>query len=100
LLSGLGLFIGARRSRVGVLLFGVGGLAQLIMPTISVLYMGRYTVPLAGMFAAGGAIALWSVSQSAGAWLLRARTVSGFRRPPKRAAAVQTMSGTMDARES
>jgi hypothetical protein len=74
LLTLLGLFIGSRRSRVCVLLFGVGGLAQLIMPTISLLYMGRYTVPLAGLFAAGAAIALSS------AWeMVRSRLPAGIR---------------------
>ena len=68
LLTLLGLLIGPRRNRIGVLLFGVGGLAQLLGPTASVLYMGRYTVPLAGPIAGGAAIALWSLSRTLRPW--------------------------------
>ncbi|MGH2953363.1 MAG: glycosyltransferase family 39 protein [Solirubrobacterales bacterium] len=57
----LGLLIGARRERVGVLLFGVGGLALLAAPTLSGVYVGRYMVPLAGLLAAGAAIAATSI---------------------------------------
>ena len=58
----LGLLVGSRRARAGILVFGVTGLAQLVGPTLGVLYSGRYLVPLAGPIAAGGAIggrALW-----------------------------------------
>jgi hypothetical protein len=58
LLLTLGLLIGSRRSRVGVLLFGVGGLALLAAPTVSAIYVGRYTVPAAGPLVAAAAIAL------------------------------------------
>jgi 4-amino-4-deoxy-L-arabinose transferase-like glycosyltransferase len=57
----LGLLIGPRRNRVGVLLFGVGGLALLAAPTLSGIYVGRYMVPLAGLLAAGAAIAATSI---------------------------------------
>jgi hypothetical protein len=57
----LGLFVGPRRSRVGVLLFGVGGLVMLAGPTLSVYAIGRYTVPVAPMIAAGAAIVVWTL---------------------------------------
>jgi hypothetical protein len=63
LLTIAGLCVGSRRHRAGVMLFGIGGLAQLVGPTIGVLYMGRYTVPVAGPIAAGAAIALSSVTK-------------------------------------
>jgi hypothetical protein len=44
----IGLLIGDRRSRVGVLLFGVGGLSLLLVPGLTANYWGRYTVPMAG----------------------------------------------------
>jgi hypothetical protein len=56
LLTILGLVTGPRRYRIGALMFGVAGLAQLLGPTVAVLYMGRYTVPVAGFLAAGAAI--------------------------------------------
>lgn len=58
LLLVLGLLIGSRRSRVGVLLLGVGGLALLAAPSLSAIYIGRYTVPAAGPMVAAAAIAL------------------------------------------
>lgn len=61
LLTLLGLVVGPRRHRVGVLVFGVGGLAQLVGPTAVVLYMGRYTIPVAGLIAAGAAISVSSL---------------------------------------
>lgn len=62
LLCLLGLLIGSRRSRVGVLLFGLGGLALLVPPTLSVYYVDRYRLPLAGPMAAGAAIAVWGLT--------------------------------------
>lgn len=59
----LGLAIGSRRSRVGVLLFGVGGLSLLLAPALTANYWARYTVPMAGPLIAAAAIAiaaLWS----------------------------------------
>ncbi len=57
----LGLFVGDRRSRIGVFLFGVGGLAMLTLSMFGGWYVGRYTVPIAGTVAAGAAIALCSL---------------------------------------
>jgi hypothetical protein len=76
----LGLCVGSRRERAGVLLFGVGGLAQLTGATIGALYMGRYMVPVAGLAAAGAAISGWSLVRAgacrrakASRWVDRAR---------------------------
>jgi 4-amino-4-deoxy-L-arabinose transferase-like glycosyltransferase len=58
----IGLAIGTRRSRAGVLLFGVGGLVMVLPPAMSANYGGRYTVPMAGPMMAASAItllALW-----------------------------------------
>ncbi|MGH2952028.1 MAG: ArnT family glycosyltransferase, partial [Solirubrobacterales bacterium] len=49
----LGLLAGPRRNRIGVLLFGVGGLAILLLPMLSVHYAARYAVPVAPLLAAG-----------------------------------------------
>jgi Dolichyl-phosphate-mannose-protein mannosyltransferase len=54
----VGLVIGTRRSRVAVLLFGIGGLALIVMPALTANYYGRYTVPLAGPLMAAAAIAI------------------------------------------
>ncbi|MGH2953359.1 MAG: glycosyltransferase family 39 protein [Solirubrobacterales bacterium] len=59
-LSLLGLLIGPRRNRVAVLLFGVGGLAILLLPALSVQYAARYMVPVAPLLAAGAAISVLS----------------------------------------
>lgn len=61
LLSVLGLLVGARGLRIGVLLFGVGGLAMLLLPMFGAWYTGRYVVPIAGPIAAGASIALLSL---------------------------------------
>jgi hypothetical protein len=61
LLTLFGMLIGARRERIGVLLFGVGGLVLLIAPTLTVFYVGRYTIPLAGPMVAAGSIACLSL---------------------------------------
>ncbi len=76
LLTLLGLFIGTRRSRVGVLLFGVGGLSMILAPVLTGAYVGRYTVPLGGAMAAAAAVTLTE--------LWRAMAASGQRRsaPP------------------
>ena len=58
LLTLLGLLIGTRRSRVGVLLFGVGGLSMILAPALTGAYVGRYTVPLAGPLTAAAAVTL------------------------------------------
>ena len=54
----IGLLVGTRRSRVGVLLFGVGGLALLISPVLTGNYIGRYLVPLTGPMMAAGAVTI------------------------------------------
>jgi 4-amino-4-deoxy-L-arabinose transferase-like glycosyltransferase len=51
----LGLFVGSRRSRIAVLTFGVGGIAMFVVPTLSVIYIARYTVPPAPLIAGGAA---------------------------------------------
>ena len=54
----LGLFTGDRRSRVGVLLFGIGGLSLILAPAFTANFWGRYTVPMAGPLTAAAAIAV------------------------------------------
>jgi 4-amino-4-deoxy-L-arabinose transferase-like glycosyltransferase len=61
LLTLLGLLIGDRRQRIGVLLFGVGGLSMLILSSFGAWYVGRYTVPIAGPVSAGASIAVLSL---------------------------------------
>lgn len=63
LLTVLGLLIGPRRARIGVLLFGVGALAMLVFSTFGVYYLGRYQVPLGGPMSASAAICVWSLWQ-------------------------------------
>ena len=58
LLALIGLVIGTRRSRVGALLFGAGGLALLISPVLTGNYIGRYLVPLTGPMMAAAAVTL------------------------------------------
>lgn len=68
LLAILGLLIGRRRIRVGILLFAASGIALLVSPAIAGIYVGRYTVPIAGPMAAAAALTvaqLW--------WLERMR---------------------------
>jgi hypothetical protein len=75
LLTLLGLAVGTRRSRVGVLLLGVGGLALIVAPALLGNYLGRYTVPMAGPLLAAAAITLtelWRrVASRRGAWMPR-----------------------------
>jgi len=54
----IGLLVGPRRARVGVLLLGIGGLSLLIAPALAGNYVGRYTVPMAGLMAAAAAITI------------------------------------------
>jgi 4-amino-4-deoxy-L-arabinose transferase-like glycosyltransferase len=54
----IGLLIGTRRSRLGVLLFGVGGLALLVAPVLTGNYIGRYLVPLTGPMMAAAAVTI------------------------------------------
>ena len=57
ILTLLGLCLGRRRERIALMLLGVGSLAMILIPTFSVTYSGRYTVPMAGLLAASAAIA-------------------------------------------
>jgi hypothetical protein len=57
----LGLFTGTRRSRVAVVLFGIGGLSLIVVPSLTANFWGRYTVPMAGPLAAAAAIAIAGV---------------------------------------
>jgi hypothetical protein len=54
----VGLVVGTRRDRLGVLMLGLGGLALIVAPALTGNYTGRYTVPMAGPMLAGAAIAL------------------------------------------
>ena len=58
ILTLLGLAFGTRRTRLGVLLFGVGGLTLLIAPSLTANFWARYTVPMAGPLVAAAAIAI------------------------------------------
>jgi len=79
LLTMIGLAIGPRRSRVGVLLFGVGGLSLLVAPVLTGTYSGRYTVPMAGPLMAAAAITITAL------WRSRRRAVASGAEPPRRA---------------
>ncbi len=48
ILTLLGLFLGRRRERIALMLLGVGSVAMIVIPTYSVNYSGRYTVPRRG----------------------------------------------------
>ena len=61
LLTLLGLFIGSRRSRAGVILFGVAGFVLLLPEALLGAYLGRYTVPIAGPMGAAASIVLWNL---------------------------------------
>jgi 4-amino-4-deoxy-L-arabinose transferase-like glycosyltransferase len=61
LLTVIGLFIGSPRHRLGVLLFGGGGLAMLIAPVVSSFYFARYMAPLAAPMFSAAAITLLSL---------------------------------------
>lgn len=67
ILIAVGLLLGNRRQRLSVLVLGVGGLAMFILPTFGAIYAGRYTVPMAGLLLAAGAIG----AISAGEWVKR-----------------------------
>lgn len=72
----IGLAIGPRRSRVGVLLFGVGGLSLIVAPALTGVYSGRYTVPMAGPLTAAAAITLTEIWRA----IVSSRGGSGARR--------------------
>ena len=61
ILTLIGLVIGTRRSRFGVLMFGVGGLSLLLAPALTSTYVGRYTVPSAAPLMAAAAITITEV---------------------------------------
>ena len=54
----VGLCVGTRRSRAGVVLFGLGGLSMLAAPSLTGTYSGRYTVPMSALLMASTAITL------------------------------------------
>jgi hypothetical protein len=58
LLTLVGFAAGTRRSRIGLLLFGLGGLALIVPPALTANYAGRYMVPMAGPMMAAAAIAI------------------------------------------
>ena len=58
ILTLLGLAIGTRRTRLGVLLLGVGGLSLIVAPALTANFWARYTVPMAGPLVAAGAVAV------------------------------------------
>jgi hypothetical protein len=57
----LGALVAGRRNRIPVLVLGVGGLAMFVLPTLSVVYIARYTIPIAPFIAAGAAVATMSL---------------------------------------
>jgi hypothetical protein len=61
----IGLLMGPRRNRVAVLVLGGGGLAMFVLPTLSIAYVARYTVPVAGLMTAGAAVAVMSIANGA-----------------------------------
>ena len=65
ILTLIGLLIGTRRSRFGVLLFGVGGLTLLVVPALTSTYSGRYTVPMSGPMVAASSIAVCEICRMA-----------------------------------
>ena len=73
LLTLVGLAIGTRRSRAGVVLFGLGGLALIITAALGGTYAGRYTVPMAGPLMAAAAIALLEMKRRLGSSRQRRR---------------------------
>ena len=88
LLIALGLALGDRRHRLGIALFGLGGLSMLLLPLFGGWFAGRYLVPNSGPIAAGAAIALHAL------WLYgrarwAAREGAGRERPRAPAAATQ-----------
>jgi hypothetical protein len=79
----IGLFVASGRIRAGIFMFGIGGILQLIVPSVAALYVGRYTVPLAGPLSAAAAVSCWSLWQRT---LAKQRVTSAMR--PSRTASV------------
>jgi hypothetical protein len=78
----IGLFVGPRRSRVAVLLFGGGGLSLLLIPVLLSTYAGRYTVPMAApMVAAAGVVLHELVTAVNRRWQLSAAGGAGAASP-------------------
>ena len=63
LITAIGLLVGTGRNRAGVLLFGLGGLALLVAPVLSVFYVARYTVPVSAPLAAAAAITAMALAR-------------------------------------
>ncbi len=61
LLTLIGLFVVRGRIRAGILIFGIAAILQLVVPSVAALYVGRYTVPLAGSLSAAAAVSCWSL---------------------------------------
>jgi hypothetical protein len=59
----IGLFVGPRKSRAGVFLLGAGGLSLLIAPALAGNYVGRYTVPMAGLMVAAAAVTITGLAR-------------------------------------
>jgi hypothetical protein len=74
ILTLIGPVIGPRRSRVGVILFGLGGLSLIGAPALTGTYSGRHTVTMAGLLMAAAAITITA------SWRAYGRT-----KPPTRA---------------
>jgi 4-amino-4-deoxy-L-arabinose transferase-like glycosyltransferase len=70
----IGLFVGLRQSRAGVLLFGVGGFTLILIPAMLSTYAGRYSLPMAAPMTAGAAITVYE--------LFRGLATRGRRRGP------------------
>lgn len=87
LLALAGLFVGLRRSRAAIVLFGLGSLALMAAPALTGNYVGRYVVPMAGPLMAAAAIAIREL-------LARARTRrAGGMQPNLAASDIVTRSG-------
>ncbi|MDW5593663.1 hypothetical protein VSS74_04905 [Conexibacter stalactiti] len=56
-----GLLVGPRRNRIAAFVLGIGGLATFVLSSLSIIYIGRYMIPSAGLVAAGGAVGLLSL---------------------------------------
>jgi hypothetical protein len=57
-----GLAVGTRRSRISVLLFGIGGLSLIVVPALTANIWARYTVPMAGPMLAAVAITVTALA--------------------------------------
>lgn len=80
----IGLAVGDRRSRVGVLLFGLGGLSLLLAPVLTGTYSGRYTVPMAAPMVTAAAVTLAELGRRARLYRARRPTQA---QAPRRAKA-------------